>query len=141
SSFRESDTRNITSGSFPVLAREGGSRLPETRDETTPMHDEKTPAPVVQSFNEWDPLEEVIVGTVLGAVFPECSPILAAAGEPEWLWHYQGAFVEEEFVQQAHMQLEDLVRVLQAEGVKVRRPDPMPHNIGFSTPYWHCRGG
>ena len=98
-------------------------------------------APVVQSFNEWDPLEEVIVGTVLGAMYPECGPILAAAGEPEWLWHYQGVHVEEESVQAAHEQLEELVRVLKAEGVKVRRPDPIPHNIGYSTPYWHCRSG
>jgi glycine amidinotransferase len=108
--------------------------LAETRDV-------KAPAPVVQSFNEWDPLEEVVVGTVLGAVYPECSPILAAAGEPEWLWHYQGAHVEEESVQAAHDQLEELVRVLKAEGVKVRRPDPIPHNVGYSTPYWHCKSG
>lgn len=96
---------------------------------------------VVQSFNEWDPLEEVIVGTVLGATYPECGPILAAAGEPDWLWHYQGALVEEESVQGAYEQLEELVRVLKAEGVKVRRPDPIPHNVGYSTPYWHCKSG
>jgi glycine amidinotransferase len=108
--------------------------LPETRDD-------QAPAPVVQSFNEWDPLEEVVVGTVLGATYPECSPILAAVGEPDWLWHYQGVLVEEESVQAAHEQLEDLVHVLKAEGVKVRRPDPLPHNLGFSTPYWQCRSG
>lgn len=108
--------------------------MPETRDETVP-------APVVQSFNEWDPLEEVVVGTALGAVYPECGPILAAAGEPEWLWHYQGVHVEEEHVREAQAQLERLVRVLEAEGVTVRRPDPIPHNTPFSTPYWHCRGG
>jgi glycine amidinotransferase len=108
--------------------------LPETRDD-------KAPAPVVQSFNEWDTLEEVIVGTVLGATYPECGPILAAAGEPDWLWHYQGALVEDELVQAANTQLDMLVRALQAEGVKVRRPGPMPHNVGFSTPYWQCRGG
>ncbi len=98
-------------------------------------------APVVQSFNEWDPLEEVIVGTVLGATYPECGPILAAAGEPDWLWHYQGALVEDGHVKAAHEQLEELVRVLRGEGVKVRRPDPMPHNVGYSTPFWHCRSG
>jgi glycine amidinotransferase len=102
---------------------------------------EKAAAAVVQSFNEWDPLEEVIVGTVQGAVYPECSPILAAAGEPEWLLYYQGVHVEESFVQPAHEQLERLVRVLTAEGVTVRRPDPIPHNIGFSTPYWQSRCG
>ena len=103
--------------------------------------DPKAPAPVVQSFNEWDPLEEVIVGTVMGATYPECGPILAAAGEPDWLWHYQGALVEEESVQAAHEQLEELVRVLKVEGVKVRRPDPFPLNIGYSTPFWHCKSG
>jgi glycine amidinotransferase len=95
----------------------------------------------VQSFNEWDPLEEVIVGSVLGAVYPECGPVLAAAGEPEWLWHYQGVLVEDSFVHSANVQLDKLVRVLQAEGVTVRRPDPMPHNVGYSTPFWHCKSG
>jgi glycine amidinotransferase len=107
--------------------------LAETRDPKA--------APVVQSFNEWDPLEEVIVGSVLGATYPECSPVLAAAGEPEWLWHYQGALVEEESVQLANEQLEGLVSVLKAQGVKVRRPDPFPHNVGYSTPFWHCKSG
>jgi glycine amidinotransferase len=101
---------------------------------------DETP-PVVQSFNEWDPLEEVIVGTVLGAVYPECGPVLAAAGEPDWLWHYQGAFVEDEAVKAADAQLDQLVRVLRAEGVTVRRPDPLPHNVPFSTPFWRTRGG
>jgi glycine amidinotransferase len=95
----------------------------------------------VQSFNEWDPLEEVIVGTVRGAVYPECSAIMAAAGEPDWLWHYQGVLVEEEHVRAADDQLEGLVRVLESEGVKVRRPDPVPLNVGFSSPYWHARCG
>jgi glycine amidinotransferase len=96
---------------------------------------------VVQSFNEWDPLEEVIVGTVRGAMYPECSAILAAAGEPEWLWNYQGVLVEDEYVQAADEQIEGLIHVLESEGIKVRRPDPMPLNVGFSTPYWHSRSG
>jgi glycine amidinotransferase len=115
--------------------------LSETHGEKTPAHDETAPAPVVQSFNEWDPLEEVIVGTVRGAVYPEYGPILAAAGEPEWLWHYQGVLVEEEFVRAADEQLTRLVLLLKSEGVTVRRPDPLPLNVGFSTPYWQCRGG
>jgi glycine amidinotransferase len=107
----------------------------------TETPDEMTPAAVVQSFNEWDPLEEVVVGTVLGAVYPECGPILAAAGEPDWLWHFQGVLVEDEYVKAANAQLDTLVRVLQAEGVTVRRPDPIPHNVGFSSPFWQARAG
>jgi glycine amidinotransferase len=98
-------------------------------------------APTVQSWNEWDPLEEVIVGSAAGAVYPECGPILAAGGEPDWLMHYQGAFVEDELVHAAIAQLDELVRVLKQAGVTVRRPDPHPHNIAYSSPFWRCHGG
>jgi glycine amidinotransferase len=101
----------------------------------------ETSRPVVHSCTEWDPLEEVIVGSVLGAMYPECGPILAANGEPEWLWHYQGTFIDDAFVQAAHAQLEEFVHILEAEGVKVRRPEAIPHNTPYSTPYWQCRGG
>jgi glycine amidinotransferase len=96
---------------------------------------------VVQSWNEWDPLEEVVVGSALGAVYPQCGPILAAGGEPDWLLHYQGAFVEDEIVGRANAQLDELVRVLVQAGVTVRRPDPHPHNLSYETPFWRSRGG
>ncbi len=95
----------------------------------------------VQSFNEWDPLEEVVVGTVSGAMYPECGPILAANGEPEWLWHYQGEFMEEEYVDAAEEQLEAFVETLEDEGVTVRRPEAMPHNQPYSTPFWTAKSG
>ncbi len=97
--------------------------------------------PIVQSYTEWDPLEEVIVGSVQGAVYPPYGPILAAHGDPRWLLHYQGTLVEEELVDLAHEQLETLVEVLKAEGVTVRRPAPIPHNIAFETPFWSARSG
>src|SRR5688572_18263428 len=46
----------------------GGCRMADSSNEGQPTTVEK--APVVQSFNEWDPLEEVVVGTVLGATYP-----------------------------------------------------------------------
>jgi glycine amidinotransferase len=105
------------------------------------MTTDTAPAPLVQSWNEWDPLEEVVVGSAAGAVYPECGPILAAGGEPDWLMHYQGALVEDELVHAAIAQIDELVRVLGQAGVKVRRPDPHPHNVPYASPYWHCRGG
>ncbi|MEO1273055.1 MAG: amidinotransferase [Myxococcota bacterium] len=98
-------------------------------------------AAVVRTFTEWDPLEEVIVGTVQGAVYPEYGPILAANGDPAWLEHYAGAFVEEELVEHATEQLDTFVAILEGEGVVVRRPDPVPHHAGFSTPWWQSRSG
>lgn len=97
--------------------------------------------PVVNSYNEWDALEEVIVGTVYGAVYPERGPILEAHGEPDWLWYVQGELMDEEYVDAADEQLSEFIHILEAEGVRVRRPDPIPHNLPFSTPYWHCKAG
>lgn len=97
--------------------------------------------PPVASRNEWDPLEEIIVGSVQGAIYPEYSPIAAAMGEPAWLQHYQGAFVEEELVADAEAQLDGFIEVLRDEGVEVRRPDPIPHHAEVRTPWWSCRGG
>ena len=99
------------------------------------------PFGAVCSYTEWDPLEEVIVGSVQGAVYPEYGPILAANGDPAWLEHYAGAFVEEELVEQATEQLDTFVEILEGEGVVVRRPDPIPHHQAFSTPHWQSRSG
>lgn len=97
--------------------------------------------PVVCSWNEWDPLEEVVVGSVLGAMYPELSPILAANGEPGWLAHYQGLMMEDELIEAANEQLDELIHILEAEGVTVRRPEPMPHHFDFKTPFWQCKSG
>lgn len=95
----------------------------------------------VFSRNEWDPLEEIVVGSVQGAIYPEYGPIAAAMGEPRWLQHYQGAFVEEELVAEAEAQLDRFIEILRAESVVVRRPDPIPHQAEVATPWWTCRGG
>lgn len=95
----------------------------------------------VHSNNEWEPLREVIVGSVQGAVYPEHGPLLAAQGDPGWLWRYQGTLVEEDLVEAAQEQLDGLVKVLRQQGVTVHRPDPQPHNLPYESPWWRCRGG
>ncbi len=95
----------------------------------------------VSTHTEWDPLEEIIVGSVQGAIYPHYGPIAAAIGDPRWLVAYQGAFVEQDLIDEADEQLTGLVDALKSTGVTVKRPDPMPHNAAFSTPLWEVRGG
>jgi glycine amidinotransferase len=95
----------------------------------------------VYSVNEWSPLEAIVVGSVAGAVYPSYGPIAAANGDPGWLAHYQGAFVEEELVAEADAQLAGLVEVLEARGVEVSRPTAMAHNLPIETPFWRTRSG
>src|SRR5690606_4769911 len=41
----------------------------------------------------------------------------------------------------ARAELDEFVRVLEGEGVKVRRPDAIDATRGYSTPDWVCESG
>lgn len=96
------------------------------------------------SHNEWDPLEEVIVGVIDGAAVPPWDVALEATMPPDAWDFYRanggGAFPEHE-VDAAREELEGFVRALQAEGVTVRRPDPVDQSRPFGTPAWQSTGG
>ena len=96
---------------------------------------------MINAHNEWDPLEEVLVGDVVGAVYPPYTPITAANGDPKWLASYAGLAVEDELVVAASEQLSAFVDVLTAEGVRVHRPDPYPHGAAIQTPEWRAPCG
>lgn len=96
------------------------------------MHQEP---PVVESYNEWDPLEEVIVGSVRGAARMAYEPAMAAyvaLGSHERAAS-GGRFAAEE-IERAEAQLDGLARLLEARGVVVRRPTPLDHAHPIRTP-------
>lgn len=80
----------------------------------------------VSSFNEWDPLEEVIVGRVEGATIPEWH-VSGKAVWPERYWDMYKNKAGESFplklIQEAQKELDYLAHVLEGEGVVVRRPE------------------
>ena len=97
----------------------------------------------VNSYNEWDPLEEVIVGRLEGATIPSnhvtvtfsLPPIAArlyrfAAGYryPKWM------------VRLAQRELDEFIRILEAEGITVRRPDSVDFSRHYRAPGWASRG-
>jgi amino acid adenylation domain-containing protein len=107
------------------------------------------PSPVC-SYNEWDTLEEVIVGIVDGAMVPSWHTIHRATvlpGQekqmdslskrtqkqplpyPEWL------------VQAATKCVDEFVHILESEGVVVRRPDVVDYSASFRTPDWEVMNG
>lgn len=107
-----------------------------------------SPSPVVSSHNEWDPLEEVIVGIVDDAVFPAWDTINRHTVPPgEWEEAYQrivprlGAPYPPEMVRRARVAVDGLAQLLEAEGVTVRRPDRMDFSRGFSSPAWSVDSG
>lgn len=99
---------------------------------------------VVNSYNEWDPLEEIIVGVADGATVPEWHVSLMAT-TPEKHWPFFQRFGGQPFpadvISAANRDLDELVHILEAEGVKVVRPD-IPRNVGpHRTPDWESPGG
>jgi len=102
------------------------------------------PAAIVSSFNEWDPLEEVIVGSVRGACIPAWDTCLEATMPEEQRDFFRARTAQTfppERIAAAERDLEEFVRVLEGEGVVVRRPDPVDFSRAFATPDWESPGG
>lgn len=100
--------------------------------------------PIVNSFNEWDPLEEVIVGVCDGACTPPWHVSLMAS-MPESKWEFFKKFggtpFPTELVDAANADLDGLAQLLESEGVVVRRPDRIDHFRAFSAPGWGVPSG
>ena len=103
---------------------------------------------VVSSYNEWDPLEEVIVGVLDGAAVMPWETGFGAMIPREHVAEVQkyhrlvgGQSFSPAQRAPGQKELDEFVHILTAEGVRVRRPDPVPHATPFSTPDWTSAGG
>lgn len=98
---------------------------------------DETKLPVVNSFNEWDPLEEIIVGRVEYACVPQWHATLKAT-MPANQWHYfqqnGGQYISDKLLEAAAQELDGLTAVLQSEGIVVQRPAAIDWGVPFSTP-------
>lgn len=119
----------------------GSALAPQaTRDVRDPSRVTASP---VSSHNEWDPLEEVIVGRLEHATIPTghitvtsnvprvVRPLLSLVGG----WKYPSIIRGP-----AQIELDGFIELLQREGVVVRRPDPLDHSRRFRTPHFTSRG-
>jgi glycine amidinotransferase len=100
--------------------------------------------PAVSSHNEWDPLEEVVVGVVDGAAVPAWDAALAATMPVENRRLFEqlaGRPFPRESVAAANRDLDELVHILEGEGVVVRRPEAIDFSRPYSTPDWRSAGG
>ncbi len=97
--------------------------------------------PVVWSCNEWDQLEEVIVGNPLRARFPNVDPSTQLAEYPDRSLEQipQGPFPQW-IIDETEEDLNTFVGVLEDSGVTVKRPETWPHEAKFSTINWESEG-
>jgi N-dimethylarginine dimethylaminohydrolase len=96
---------------------------------------------VVWSCNEWDQLEEVIVGNPLGARFPtpDLSTQLAEFPDHSLEEIPRGTFPQQ-IIEETEEDLNTFVAVLEKLGITVKRPETWPHETRFSTIHWEAEG-
>ncbi len=97
----------------------------------------------VNSWNEWDLLEEVIVGRLDGAVVPpfHVSVTYNRPHSASWLHRLTaGRRYPRWMARRAQTELDGFVRLLEAEGVFVRRPEPIDQRRRVRTRLWSSRG-
>lgn len=94
---------------------------------------------IVNVFNEWDPLEEVIVGVLEGLIIPPYEPVMEGCMyddiKPMFQNDYGKSWPKEQ-IAAAQKDLDEFVHILEAEGCKVRRPEILDYNKPFGNPYW-----
>ncbi|WP_449431389.1 amidinotransferase [Pseudomonas putida] len=99
---------------------------------------------IVNSYNEWDPLEEVVVGVMQGASVPQWDIALEATMPEESKVFFQrevGNHLPQEQYHAACAELDGLAEVLTARGITVTRPALLEHARPFSTPNWQAPSG
>ena len=96
---------------------------------------------VVWSCNEWDQLEEVIVGNPLRARFPTPDRSTQQAEFPDRSLDEipQGPFPQQ-IIEETEEDLNAFAAVLEELGVTVKRPETWPHEAKFSTIHWESQG-
>ena len=91
---------------------------------------------IVNSHNEWDPLEEIIVGRAENAVVPQfTAEVKANTHEDSWDFYIanSGKQFPKEHLKKAVAEIEEFCNILEHEGVTVRRPDIIDHQkVSFS---------
>ncbi|XP_016391367.1 glycine amidinotransferase, mitochondrial-like [Sinocyclocheilus rhinocerous] len=115
--------------------------LPLTADEPVTEH---TPEDCpVCAHNEWDPLEEVIVGRAENACVPPFTvEVKANTYEKYWPFYQQfgGQTFPKDHVKKAVSEIEEMCNILQHEGVTVRRPEPIDWSVEYKTPDFTSTG-
>lgn len=95
----------------------------------------------VWSCNEWDTLEEVIVGNPSNARFPYADKSTQVAAYPERPVSEipQGSY-SQWIIEETEEDLNEFVDALEKLGVTVKRPNTWAHSASFSTPHWKAQG-
>ncbi len=95
---------------------------------------------IVNSWNEWDTLKHVIVGTVENSNVPPMEPALEPKISKESGMVGSHGPRNSESIDKANIQLTNFVKILESHEVQVDRPTPIDFTKAISTPDWKNDG-
>ncbi|XP_077052961.1 glycine amidinotransferase, mitochondrial-like [Siphateles boraxobius] len=108
-----------------------------------PVHEHAHEECPVSAYNEWDPLEEVIVGRAENACVPPFTvEVKANTHGKHWAFYQQhgGQTFPKDHVKKAVAEIEEMCNILRHEGVTVRRPEPVDWSLEYKTPDFTSTG-
>ena len=91
---------------------------------------------IVNSWNEWDPLKHVIVGTVEHSNIPPMEPALEPKISKDSGMAGSHGPRSSEAIDKANIQLNNFVKILESHNIKVDRPTPIDFTKAIQTPDW-----
>lgn len=98
----------------------------------------------VMSWNEWDPLEEVIVGRAENAIVPPLTHEVKANTYQYWWDYYEKnankPFGGVEHIKKAVREMDEFCKILELEGVTVQRPEIIDWSKPIKTPHFEAQG-
>ena len=95
---------------------------------------------IVNSWNEWDPLKHVIVGTVEQSNIPPMEPALEPKISKDSGMAGSHGPRSSEAIEKANIQLDNFVKILESHNIKVDRPTPIDFTKAIQTPDWSNDG-
>src|SRR5438105_4203589 len=97
---------------------------------------------LVDVHNEWDPLEEVIIGTMASAQIPQGGLDLLTIEFSDYgsIDRIPSGPYPRQVIEETEEELERLCGELTKLGVNVRRPEPRDTKACFGTPDWQSDG-
>jgi glycine amidinotransferase len=96
----------------------------------------KNPKTVVNSWNEWDPLQHVIVGRAEGTMIPAPEPGMMNEFPDAGVKYGEWGPLPADLTQQAVEQLDAFAEMLGKRGIRVDRPTPLDFSQKVETPDW-----
>ncbi|KZL24674.1 hypothetical protein [Pseudovibrio sp. WM33] len=90
----------------------------------------------VNSFNDWDPLEEVIVGSIEGGYIPELEESFYLFRWPVKKSEHRVGPVPQKIIEETEEDIANFVDLLESFNVTVRRPAEIDYSKRIATPYW-----